>query len=398
MADKQLLYNCILVLPDVTVPGSILIVDGRIAAVQHGESNAGNNIDAELMDMEGKFVSPGFVEIHSHGAGGYDFMDNTPEAFTVAAETHLKHGVTTLFPTAVSADTETLVKFLKTYKIAKIHSSGAKMPGVHLEGPYLNVEQKGAMDPRYIRNPDKAEYEMLLRVADGDIARWTVAPELPGALEFGDVLQSYGILASIGHTNAEYKDIEAAFRHGFTHFTHFYSCMSTITRRKGFRITGALESGYILEDATIEIIADGCHLPVELVKYAVRAKGEHRVCLTGDSMRCAGTDVTESFLGSRDIGIPVVIEDGVAKLMDRSAFAGSIATADRLLRVAHFDAGIPLHSAVRMMSLAPASIMGLDKEIGSIKPGKKADLVVLDGNLAVQNVMLEGKWMSNAIK
>lgn len=396
MADKQLLYNCTLVLPDVTVPGSILIVDDRIAEVQPGESNAGNDIDAELTDMGGRFVSPGFVEIHSHGAGGYDFMDNTPEAFATAAETHLKHGVTTLFPTAVSADTETLVKFLQTYKIAKIHSGGAKMPGVHLEGPYLSAEQKGAMDPIYIRNPDKAEYELLLRVADGDIARWTVAPELPGALEFADVLQSYGILASIGHTNAEYKDIEAAFRHGFSHFTHFYSCMSTITRRKGFRITGALESGYILEDATIEIIADGCHLPVELIKYAVRAKGEHRVCLTGDSMRCAGTDVTESFLGPRDNGIPVVIEDGVAKLIDRSAFAGSIAMADRLLRVAHFDAGIPLHSAVRMMSLTPASIMGLDKEIGSIKPGKKADLVVLDGNLAVRGVMLEGKWMSKA--
>ena len=327
MADKQLLYNCILVLPDVTVPGSILIVDGRIAAVQHGESNAGNNIDAELMDIEGKFVSPGFVDIHSHGAGGYDFMDNTPEA-PVAAETQLKHGVTTLFPTAVSADTETLVKFLETYKVAKIACSGAENARCISKDRDLNVEQKGAMDPRYIRNPDKAEYEMLVRVADGDIARWTVAPELPGALEFGDVLQSYGILASIGHTNAEYKDIEAAFRHGFTHFTHFYSCMSTITRRKGFRITGALESGYILEDATIEIIADGCHLPVELVKYAVRAKGEHRVCLTGDSMRCAGTDVTESFLGPRENGIPVVIEDGVAKLMDRSAFAGSIAMAD----------------------------------------------------------------------
>lgn len=396
MANKQLLYNCILVLPDVTVSGSILVIDGRIAEVRPGETLAGDHTDAKLTDLGGNYVSPGFVEIHSHGAGGYDFMDCTPEAFAIAAETHLKHGVTTLYPTAVSADTRTLVKFIETYKLAKSHSGGAKMPGVHLEGPYLSMEQKGAMDPRYVRNPDKAEYELLLKVADGDIARWTVAPELPGALEFGDLLQSRGILASIGHTNAEFKEIEAAFRHGFTHFTHFYSAMSTITRRKGFRITGALESGYILEDATIEIIADGCHLPVELIRYAVRAKGEHRVCLTGDSMRCAGTDATESFLGPRDNGIPVVIEEGVAKLMDRSAFAGSIAMADRLLRVAHFDAGIPLHNAVRMMSLTPASIMRLDKEIGSIVPGKKADLVVLDSNLGVQNVMLEGKWMTDS--
>ncbi|HHW25593.1 MAG TPA: N-acetylglucosamine-6-phosphate deacetylase [Clostridiales bacterium] len=396
MADKECLYNCILVLPNLTVPGSLLICGDRIAAVEPGKNSVSESADAKLTDLGGCFVSPGFVEIHSHGAGGYDFMDNTPEAFEKIARTHLEHGVTTLFPTAVSADTNTLIRFLETFKHAK-SLSGARTPGVHLEGPYLSEAQKGAMDPRYLRNPDKAEYMRILEIADGDIARWTVAPELHGALELGDILREYGIVASIGHTNAEYKEVKEAFRHGYSHFTHFYSCMSTITRRNGFRITGALESGYILEDATVEIIADGCHLPIELIQYVVKAKGVNRVCLTGDSMRCAGTDAKESFLGPRENGIPVIIEDGVAKLTDRSAFAGSVAMADRLLRVAHFDAGIPLHDAVRMMSLTPAAVMGLDKEIGSIEPGKKADLVVFDADLKILAVMLDGKWVKRGI-
>jgi len=337
--------------------------------------------------LGGQYLAPGFVEIHSHGAGGADFMDGTPEAFMTAAETHLRHGVTTLLPTCVAADFESLMQFLRVFK--QVRSS--RMPGVHLEGPYLHMEMRGAIDPRYIRNPDPAEYEALLELADGDIRRWTAAPELPGALAFGDTLVRRGILPSIGHTNADYAEITRAFDHGFTHFTHLYSAMSTITRRGGFRITGAIESAYILEDATAEAIADGCHLPPELLRLVWRSKGADRVCLTGDAMRGAGTGAAVSILGPLRDGIPVVIEDGVAKLPDHSAFAGSVATADRLLRTA-LAAGIPLHEAVRMMSLTPARVMGLEAEIGSIEMGKQADLVVFDSEIEVTGVMKGGEW------
>jgi len=380
----QWLVNAQLVLPGSVTPGSILVEGGKIAQVLTGRENPCAE-NAEVTDLRGQYLAPGFVEIHSHGAGGADFMDGTPEAFTRAAQCHLRHGVTTLFPTSVAASLDGVMQFLRAFKQVK----NAQMPGVHLEGPYLSMEMRGAIDPRYIRNPNLIEYEALLEYADGDIKRWTIAPELPGALEFGDALAGRGILPSIGHTSAGYAEIAEAFRHGFAHFTHLYSAMSTITRRGGFRITGAIESAYILEDATAEVIADGCHLPPELLLLAWRSKGADRLCLTGDAMRAAGTEVSESILGPLQNGLPVIVEDGVAKLPDRSAFAGSVAMADRLLRTA-LSAGIPLQEAVRMMTLTPARVMGLDSEIGSIEIGKKADLVVFDGGIKIEKVMKNG--------
>ena len=384
----QWLVNAQLVLPDRVTPGCVRIEGEKIAEALTGQGSPCAE-NASVIDLHGQYLAPGFVETHSHGAGGADFMDATPEAFTRAAECHLRHGVTTLFPTSVAADFESVMQFLRVYKQVK----GPQMPGVHLEGPYLCMEMRGAIDPRYIRNPDPAEYEALLDFAGEDIKRWTAAPELPGAPEFGDALARRGVLASIGHTGANYAELAEAFRHGFTHFTHLYSAMSTITRRGGFRITGAIESAYILEEATVEVIADGCHLPSELLRLVWRSKGADRVCLTGDAMRAAGTQVVESILGSLDGGLPVVVEDGVAKLPDRSAFAGSVAMADRLLRTA-LGAGIPLHEAVRMMTLTPARVMGMDGEIGSIEAGKKADLVWFDEAIQIVDVMKDGHLSS----
>jgi len=377
------LCNAQLVLPDRIMPGCVLIDHASI--IEIADQPAQNAVH---IDLQGQYLAPGFVEIHSHGAGGADFMDGTPEAFRCAAESHLRHGVTTLFPTSVAADFESLRQFLLAFKQVK----GPRMPGVHLEGPYINMEMRGAIDPRYIKDPDKGEYEALLALAGGDIKRWTIAPELPGALELGDALAERGILPSIGHTCANYRELERAFRHGYTHFTHLYSAMSTITRVNGFRITGAIESAFILEDATVEVIADGCHLPLELLRHVWRSKGADRVCLTGDAMRGAGTRARESILGPLRDGLPVIIEDGVAKLPSRDAFAGSVAMADRLLRTA-LAAGIPLPEALRMMSLTPARVMGMETAIGSIEAGKQADLVVFDAEINIRRVMKGGTWI-----
>jgi len=383
--QHEWLCNAQLILPDRVVPGCVRVEDGTIKAVLD-QPWPGENIVST--DLHGQYLAPGFVEMHSHGAGGADFMDATPEAFLTAAETHLRHGVTTLFPTSVAASFESIMRFLRVFRRVK----SSHMPGVHLEGPYLSMEMRGAIDPRYIKPPDPAEYEALLEFAGGDIRRWTAAPELPGALAFGDALAARGILPSIGHTCASYAELKEATRHGFTHFTHLYSAMSTITRKGGFRIIGAIESAYILEDTTAEVIADGCHLPLELLAYVYKAKGADRVCLTTDSMRCAGTHAEQSILGPLEDGLPVVVEDGVAKLPDRSVFAGSVATADRLLRTA-LEAGIPLCDAVRMMTLTPARVMGMDREIGSIEVGKRADLVVFDEGIQVKCVMKNGCWV-----
>ena len=217
--------------------------------------------------------------------------------------------------------------------------------------------------------------------------------ELDGASRFADRLVQEGILPSIGHSNAEYEQVRDAFSHGVTHTTHLYSAMSTIVRRGGFRHSGVLESAFCIPEMTVELIADGCHLPVELLEMVCRVKGAERVALTCDSMRCAGQNVRESILGSLENGQKVVIEDDVAKLMDRSAFAGSIATDDRLIRVMYHKAGVPLCDAVRMMTQTPADIIGLGGRKGSLAAGKDADLVCFDEDIAIAGVMVGGRGL-----
>ena len=209
--------------------------------------------------------------------------------------------------------------------------SGAAFGGLHLEGPYFAYAFRGAQDPRYLRNPSPEEYMEILDRSQ-DIVRWSIAPELPGALEFGDILHRRGILPSIAHTDAIYEDVVEAVKHGFTHITHFYSCMNGVTRRNAFRYAGCVEAGYLLDEITIELITDGVHVPAPLMKLAVKNKGAEKIALVTDSMRGAGMPEGKSILGSRAKGREVLIEDGVAKMPDRQSFAGSVATADRLVR------------------------------------------------------------------
>ena len=344
-----------------------------------------------VYDLDGRYLSPGFVEIHSHGAGGSDFMDGTPEAVITAAKTHLKHGTTTLFPTTLAASREEILGSIDALRTARhLMSDGPEMPGLHMEGPYLNVKQKGAIDEKYIRNPIKEEYEEFIFYGEGVIARWTLAPELHGAMDFIHCLRSHEIVPSLGHTDAEYSQILEAYRHGAQHVTHLYSGMSGMVRRGGFRYPGLIESAFCIEDMTVEVIADGCHLPPEILRMVYQVKGVDKVALTSDSMRCAGQNVKESILGSLKNGQKVLVEDGVAKMPDRTAFAGSVATDDRLVRIMHEKAGVPLYDCVRMMSLTPASIMGIDDKTGSIMPGKQADLICFDDNIEISGVMVHG--------
>lgn len=263
--------------------------------------------------------------------------------------------------------------------------------GMHLEGPYFNPAQCGAQDPKYIKAPDPEEYKKVAAYADGAIVRWSVAAELPGALEMGDFLRENGIIASIGHSNAEYCQVKDASEHGYTLLTHFYCAMSSIVRRGGFRHLGVIESGYAIEDLDVEIISDGCHLPPELLRMIYRLKGPDKVALVTDSMRGAGMPDGESILGSLKNGQKVLIEDGVAKLMDRSAFAGSVATADRLVRVMYHQAGTGICDAVKMMTATPARILGIQDRKGTIAPGKDADLLVFDDDINIKNVFFAGE-------
>jgi N-acetylglucosamine-6-phosphate deacetylase len=253
------------------------------------------------------------------------------------------------------------------------------------------MEQRGAQDPRYIRNPDEKEYREIVAYGADAIVRWSAAPELPGALAFGRYMKSKNILPAIAHTNAVYEDVVKALENGYTLATHFYSAMSGVMRRNAFRYAGVIESVYLLDEIDVEVIADGVHLPEPLLKLICKIKGLDRIALITDAMRAAGMPPGESILGSLQNGVPVIVEDGVAKLPDRSSFAGSVATTDRLVRTMVRLAGVSIPEAVRMMSLVPARIMKLDRQKGSIAIGKDGDLAIFDDEINVSHTIVKGK-------
>jgi N-acetylglucosamine-6-phosphate deacetylase len=396
MTRKRLkIYNGQLITPYKTIQqGTILIEDGKIIALHEGNLDFS---DADEIDAKGNYISPGFIDLHIHGGGGHDFMDNTVEAFLVIAETHARYGTTAMCPTTLTSEKEDLLKTLSIYEQAnKLNVKGAQFIGMHLEGPYFALSQRGAQDPRYIRDPDPVEYKEILASTDV-IKRWSAAPELKGAIEFGKYLKTKGVLAAIAHTDAIYEEVLEAFENGYTLATHFYSSMSGVSRRDCFRFAGVIESGYLIDEMDVEIIADGVHLPAPLLKLIYKIKRASRTALITDAMRGAGMPEGDSVLGSLKNGLKVIIEDGVAKLPDRSSFAGSVATTDRLVRNMINMAGVSLEEAVRMISKTPARIMGIDDRKGTLTIGKDADVLIFDQEINIQHTIVGGKIIYSRI-
>lgn len=374
--------------------GIILIEDGHIVKIGQG------NIDfpgARLIDAQNNYISPGFIDMHTHGGGGHDFMDGTLDAFLEAAKVHALHGTTAMVPTTLTAEADDLLQTFSVYSQAKkLNSEGAQFLGLHLEGPYFSMNQRGAQDPRYIRTPNRKEYETILSHSR-DIIRWSAAPELNGAMEFGRSLSEEGILAAIGHSDATSEQVAEALENGYTHLTHLYSGMSGVMRKNAFRYAGVIESAYLFDQVTVEIIADGIHLPASLLQLIYKQIGPARIALITDSMRAAGMESGESVLGSLKDGLNVIVEDGVAKLPDRTAFAGSIATADRCVRTMVQQAGVPLLHAVQMMTSTPARICKVDRNKGTLTAGKDADLVIFDDNIQVKATIINGHVILNRL-
>ena len=390
MNEKQpiKIFNGKIITPEKIIDGgTILIQSNRIEAISNGDIEVANCIE---IDAQGKYISPGFIDIHIHGGGGYDFMDGNEEAFLKIAETHAKFGTTAMLPTTLTSTKEAMLQILGVYESANRNNvKGAQFLGMHLEGPYIAMSQKGAQDPRYIRDPLPEEYEEILSKFSC-IKRWSAAPELKGAIEFGKYIKSKGVLPAVAHTDAIYEEVVKAFDNGYTLATHLYSAMSTVTRRNSFRFAGVVESAYIIDEMDVEIIADGVHLPAPLLKLVYKIKGADRTALITDAIRPAGTNVSESILGSKEDGLKVIIEDGVAKLPDRSSFAGSVATADRLVRTMITLAEIPLEDAVKMISATPARILGVQDKKGTLAVGKDADILIFDKNIQISMTMING--------
>ncbi|MBS1566322.1 MAG: N-acetylglucosamine-6-phosphate deacetylase [Bacteroidetes bacterium] len=382
------IYNGKLITPYRIVGNATLVLSDGI--IQDVFEHPAEVADAIEIDAQGQFIAPGFIDIHIHGGGGADFMDATPEAFLQVAETHARYGTTALSPTSLTSEKKDILRTLDAYEQAtQKNDKGAAFIGMHLEGPYFAMNQRGAQDPRYIRNPDPEEYKELIAHSPA-IRRWSAAPELEGAMEFGRYVSDHGILASAAHTDAVYEDMIKGFENGYRLATHLYSGMSGVTRRNAFRHAGAIESALLIDEMDVEIIADGVHLPPALLQLVYKVKGADRIALITDAMRAAGQSVSESMIGSLHNGIKVIVEDDVAKLPDRSSFAGSIATADRLVRNMINLAGVPVTDAVRMMTSTPARIMGVSARKGSIARGKDADIVIFDKDINIALTIVNG--------
>lgn len=389
MSEKTLWTNARLVTDGVIRPqGYVLVEAAQIAACGTG---APEGIDADVRDAGGRFLSPGFIDSHVHGGDGCDWMDATPEAFETIAAYHARHGVTTLLATTLAGDRAETRKMLEqaAWSIPRIWR--AEIAGVHMEGPFFSLQQRGAQDPRYIRPPDLAEADEYLGY--GVIRRWSVAPELPGALEFGDRLAGRGILVSAAHTDADFDTIRRARGHGYRLMTHLYSSMSGARRLPGGRIGGAVEAGLYFDDLWVEAIADGYHLSGDLLSFIYKCKGRDRMILTSDAMRGAGLPEGSTVrLGSRANGQPVRIEGGVARTLDGTAFAGSVASGAELLRTLVTRTEIPLEDAAAMLTQTPATLLGLGNRKGALQPGMDADLVEFDEQFRVRAVMARGRW------
>lgn len=387
----MLIKNVKLVLQsEVTEPTCLRTEAGRIT-----EMGALSPLPTEeVIEGEGGYLFPGFIDVHVHGGGGADFMDATPEAFETAVRAHLAFGTTTLVPTAMSATRAELADFIRAYKAFKKTSKYADLAhGLHLEGPYFaggNGKSRGAQKADVIRPIDLFEVAELLSLAEGEILRWDAAPELEKSAEFAHLVTEAGAIAAVGHSRATAEETAKGFDAGFSHVTHFYNACTMYEKRDQVVTAGTVEATYLDPRATVELIADGKHIPRYCLLLALKIKGEDGVLGITDATRLAGTDASRGFLGSLTAGTEVIVEDGVAKLPDRTSFAGSICTMARALRVLCVDYGIPPVTAAKMLSTGPARHIGRT-DIGRIAVGMRADLVLADESFAVKRVMKDGK-------
>ena len=383
---KQIINGRILTPQGWLEGGSVIVEDGKIAEV----SNNSFVIEgAEVIDAKGCDIVPGGIEMHVHGGGGRDFMEGDEEAFRVAIDAHMQYGTTSIFPTLSSSTVPMIEKACETCTKLMAEPNSPVL-GLHLEGPYFNPKQAGAQIPEWIKAPVKEEYEYLLEKWPC-LKRWDEAPELEGSHEFIKCCCKHGVLPSIGHTRAKYEEVAAANELGMTHATHFYNAMPVVYKNREFKETGTVESIFALENMTVEMIADGIHVPPVMLRMIYQIKGVERTALVTDALACTASK------GDTAFDPRVVLEDGVCKLADRSALAGSIATVDRLVRTCVQQAGIPMEDACRMISETPAKIMGVYDRKGSLEKGKDADIIFFDKAQELTFVMQMGRIVRNEL-
>ena len=361
--------------------GAVVIEDGLIVKI-------GQDTASEVIDGKGAYLIPGFIDLHCHGGIGLDFIDCSVEEMEKLSSFHLSHGTTTMLATTLTARPEITENCLKTIGEYKEKNPDGILIGMHMEGPWFSPAQCGAQDPFNMAKPSKKEIERI-KEQYPFVLRASVAPELDGAMEFGRKGSELGVVISVGHTDADFDTVVKASENGYTLMTHFYSGMKGVERVNSYRVAGAVEAGYYLDDMDVEIIADGKHLPYSLLKLIYKIKGADKIALITDATRgCGFPNGTKTFIGPKQDAMEIIIDDDVAKL-GQGSFAGSTATYDRLYRTMADAVGKDFVALSKMASTTPARIMGF-KDRGEIAVGKRADLILMSENLEIEKIIYKG--------
>ncbi len=387
--DARVLAGARVVTPDgVLSPGWIRLAGDLIEAVGAGEARPG----LAVIDLHGQWVLPGFVDMHVHGGGGASFTTGSAHDARRAVEFHRGHGTTSVVASLVTAPLAELET--RAAMLAGLAAEGV-IAGLHLEGPFLSAARCGAQDPRHMIAPDVAVFERLRAAAAGHLKVITIAPELPGATEVIKAAARAGLTVAVGHTDATAAVASAAVDAGATHATHLFNGMRPLHHRE----PGAAGALLDRDEVTCEVIADGVHLHDTTVRLVARAIGPGRLVLITDAMAAAGMPDGSYRLGS----MRVDVAGGVARLAGDTqrapnagrpgAIAGSTATMATVFRRA-VAAGLPVTDAATATSTTPAHVLGLDDRVGALRPGRYADLVVLDEELRLRAVMRRGQWLN----
>ncbi len=381
------LMNGRIVLREIVTGRAVVVEGDKIAGI----ADAGSlGSDVEQIDVGGRIISPGLIDIHTHGALGHTFNEPVAEAFAAITQENVKRGVTSLLATLAAAPIPDLVRcFEFGRQWMREPRQGARVLGMHLESPYISPAQKGALDPASLRTPDDGTPDVLLEHPDV-LKIMVLAPELPGALELVAKLVKLGIVPAAGHSSARDEHVLAAMQVGLRHITHIWSAMSATVREGPWRKPGLLEASLVFDGLSVEMIADSKHLPPTLMKLAFKCIGPDRLCAISDATSGAGLPEGARFgMG----GMEYKVCDGVGMMLDRTAFAGSTTLVNQMIPILADLVGIPLVEAVRMLTLTPAHVIGVQDRKGSLEPGKDADLAIFDNDWTVWRTMIGGRWV-----
>lgn len=332
-----------------------------------------------IINGHGHLLIPGMIDVHIHGANNYDMMDGSTKSIQEVSKKCAETGCTSFLVTSVSSSLEDLLAMIHSVKKVIGHEEGAKIVGLHLEGPYLNVEKKGMQNPKFLRHADFDELDRIFAEAGDLIKMMTIAPELPGGIELIAYLKQKGVVVAIAHSNATYEEAQTAFKAGASHITHCFNAMPTIHHRSPGLVTAALEE----DEVSLQAIVDGVHLHPGIVRLMHKIKGPDKIVLTTDALQAMGVGDGSYLFG----GHHVTVTDGVARLKDGTLASSTVTMNKSLQHSVNF--GIPLTDSIAMASTTPATILNLT-QLGKIAPGYDADLVLLDGEFDVVKTFIKG--------